>query len=116
MIVTIRVSDHPWFRREGKNLLVDVPITPSEAALGAKVEVPTLSDGTLVLTLPPGTSGGAKMRLRGKGVPDRKTGQTGDQLVVVKIVTPKDLSEEAAELFQKLIEAAPQNPRDGLWS
>ncbi len=116
VIVTIRVSAHPWFRREGKNLLVDVPITPSEAALGAKVEVPTLTEGTLVLTVPAGTSGGAKMRLRGKGVPDRKTGQTGDQLVVMKIVTPKDLSEEAAELFQQLMEAAPQNPRDGLWS
>jgi DnaJ-class molecular chaperone len=116
VIVTVRVSAHPWFRREGKNLLIDVPITPSEAALGAKVEVPTLSDGTVVLTIPAGTSSGAKMRLRGKGVPDRKAGQPGDQLVAIKIVTPKDLSDEAAELFQKLMEAAPQNPRDGQWT
>jgi DnaJ-class molecular chaperone len=70
----------------------------------------------VVLTIPAGTSSGAKMRLRGKGVPDRKKGQPGDQLVVLKIVTPKDLSDEAAELFQKLTDAAPQSPRDGQWT
>jgi curved DNA-binding protein len=116
VIVTIRVSAHPWFRREGKNLLIEVPITPSEAALGARVEVPTLSEGTVVLTIPAGTSSGAKMRLRGKGVPDRKTGQPGDQLVAIKIVTPKDLSDEATDLFKKLVKAAPQDPRGGQWT
>ena len=56
------------------------------------------------------------MRLRGKGVPDRKKGQPGDQLVAIKIVTPKDLSDEATDLFQKLMKAAPQDPRDGHWT
>jgi DnaJ-class molecular chaperone len=116
VIVTVRISGHPWFRREGKNLVVDVPITPSEAALGAKVDVPTLMEGTVVMSIPPGTSGGAKLRLRGKGVRDRKTGDRGDQLVVVKVVVPKDLSDEAKELYRKLEEAAPQNPREGLWT
>lgn len=116
VIVTVRISSHPWFRRDGINLLVDVPITPSEAALGAKVDVPTLTEGTVVMSIPPGTSSGGKLRLRGKGVPDRKTGERGDQLVVVKIVVPKELSTEAEDLFRQLQEAAPQNPREDLWT
>jgi curved DNA-binding protein len=98
------------------NLVVDVPITPSEAALGAKVDVPTLTEGTVVMSIPPGTSGGGKLRLRGKGVMDRKTGERGDQLVVVKIVVPKDLSPEAQELYRQLGELTPQSPREDLWS
>lgn len=115
VIVTVRIAAHPWFRRDGNNLIVDVPITPSEAALGAKVDVPTLTEGTVVMSIPPGTSSGAKLRLRGNGVPDRKTGDRGDQLVQLKIVTPKDLSTEAQELFRQLQEAAPQNPREDMW-
>ncbi|MEZ6061166.1 MAG: DnaJ C-terminal domain-containing protein [Planctomycetaceae bacterium] len=116
VLVTVRIAAHPWFRREGKNLLVDVPITPTEAALGAKVDVPTLTEGTVVMSIPPGTSSGGKLRLRGKGVRDRKTGERGDQLAVIKIVTPKELSDEATELFRKLEKAAPQHPRENLWS
>lgn len=115
VIVTVRVSPHPWFRRDGRNLLVDVPLTPAEATLGAKVDVPTLSDGTVVMTIPPGTSSGAKLRLRGKGVADRKTGDRGDQLVVVKIATPKELSDEAAALYQQLRDLETVDPRAGLW-
>lgn len=115
VIVTIKIAGHPWFRREGNNLIVEVPMTPSEAALGAKVDVPTLTDGTIVMSIPAGTSSGAKLRLRGNGVSDRKTGVRGDQLVHLKIVTPKDLSPEAEELFRQLQEAAPQNPREELW-
>lgn len=115
VIVTVRIMPHPWFRREGSNLVVDLPITPSEAALGAKVDVPTLTEGAVVMSIPAGTSSGAKLRLRGKGVPNVKTGNRGDQLVQLKIVTPKDLSPEAEELFRKIQEAAPQEPREGLW-
>lgn len=115
VIVTVQIMPHPWFRRDGSNLVVDLPITPSEAALGAKVDVPTLTEGTVVMSIPAGTSSGAKLRLRGKGVPDRKTGNRGDQLVQLKIVTPKELSPEAEELFRQLKEAAPQEPREGLW-
>jgi len=116
VIVTVKIAGHPWFWRDGNNLMVEIPITPSEAALGAKVDVPTLSDGTVVMTIPPGTSSGAKLRLRGKGAPDPRTGNRGDQLAQLKIVSPKELSPEAAELFRQLQEAAPQAPRDGLWS
>ncbi len=115
LLIKVRAASHPWFRREGRNLLVDVPVTPSEAALGAKIDVPTLTEGPLVLTIPPGTSSGGKLRLRGKGVLDAKSGDRGDQLVVIKIVTPKSLSDEARELYQRLAEVSPLDPREGIW-
>jgi curved DNA-binding protein len=116
LIVTVHIATHPWFRRDGQNLLVDVPMSPSEAALGAKIDVPTLTEGTVVLTVPPGTSSGAKLRLRGKGVRNHKTGDRGDQFVVLKISVPKDLSEEAKSLYEKLAELNPKDPREGLWT
>lgn len=115
LIVTIRVSKHPWFRREGCNLLVDVPITPVEAVLGARVDVPTLTEGTVVMTIPPGTNSGSKLRLRGKGSIDRKTKQQGDQLVVIKVVSPKELSDEQTALYEQLRELETLNPREELW-
>ncbi len=113
--VTIKVAPHPYFRRDGSNILVDVPITVSEAALGAKIEVPTLSEGPVVLTVPPGASSGTKLRLREKGILDPKTKQRGDQFVVVKIEVPHELNDRARALFEELAEAAPLSPRDGLW-
>lgn len=116
LIVTVHVAAHPWFKRDGQNLLVEVPVTPSEAALGAKIDVPTLNEGLVVLTIPPGTSSGAKLRLRGKGVLNHKSGERGDQFVTLKIAVPKDLTPEAKELFERLAMLAPQSPRSGLWS
>lgn len=113
--LTVKASPHPWFKRNGANLLLDVPITPAEAALGAKVEVPTLSEGKVNVTIPPGTSSGTKLRLRGKGVIDQKTKQRGDQFVVAKIVVPTELSERARELYRELNEVTPHSPREGLW-
>lgn len=115
LLVRIRVAPHPWFRREGNNLLLDVPVTITEAALGAKVEVPTLSEGRVVVTIPAGTSSGAKLRLRGKGVLDRSTKERGDQFVVVKIVVPRKLSERGKQLLKEIAEVDPQSPRGGLW-
>lgn len=114
LLVTVHVAPHPYFRRDGANLLVDVPVTPVEAALGAKVEVPTLSDGHMTLTLPPGTSSGAKLRLRGKGLL-QKNGERGDLLAVVKIVVPNDLSDRERELYTQLKAATSHEPRSGLW-
>ena len=116
LLVTIQIAAHPWFRRDGSNLLVDVPLTPSEAALGAKIDVPTLTEGLVVLSIPPGTSSGARLRLRGKGVRNPKTGDRGDQFVVLKIVLPKELSEEARSLYQQLSELPTTDPRDGMWT
>jgi DnaJ-class molecular chaperone len=113
--LTIHVAPHPWFRRDGADLLVDVPVTPTEAALGAKVEVPTLTEGRLKLTVPAGTSSGTKLRLRGKGVLDPKTKQKGDLYAIVKIVVPDTLTDEARDLYRRLETLAPLSPREGLW-
>ncbi|MSR59392.1 MAG: J domain-containing protein [Planctomycetaceae bacterium] len=113
--VRLRVAAHPYLRREGNDLFVDVPVTIAEAALGAKVEVPTLSEGLMVVTIPPGTSSGAKLRLRGKGGADLRTKTRGDQFAVVKIVAPQKLSEKAKDLLEQFAVAAPQSPRQGLW-
>lgn len=115
LLVTIRVAPHPYFRREGNNLLLDLPLTVTEAALGAKVDVPTLTEGKVTLTVPAGTSSGAKLRLREKGVMDRTTKKRGDQFVVVKIVVPQKVTGRAKELLEELAEVAPQTPRAGLW-
>ena len=116
VLVTVQIAAHPWFRREGSNLVLDVPVTASEAALGAKIDVPTLSDGTVVLSVPPGASSGAKLRLRGKGVRNRKTGEAGDQIVVLKIVVPKELDDQTRQLFEQLAELDTSEPRENLWS
>lgn len=115
LLITVHIAPHPYFRREGNDLLVDVPLTVKEAALGAKVDIPTLSEGLVSLTIPPGTSSGAKLRLKGKGVVDPRTKQPGDQFVVVKIAVPRDLHGRAAELLEEFDQAVPLHPRAGLW-
>ena len=116
LLVTIKVAPHSYFRREGSDILIDVPITVSEAALGTKVEVPTLAEGLLVVTIPPGTSSGAKLRLRGKGVPDQKTRTRGDLYVIIKLVLPPKLDAATRGLFEQIAAAAPYDPRASLWS
>ncbi|MEO1997757.1 MAG: J domain-containing protein [Planctomycetaceae bacterium] len=115
ILVTVTCHPHPYFRRDANHLLLDLPITVSEAALGAQVEVPTLSEGPVVVTVPAGTSSGTKLRLRGKGVPDQKTGQRGDQFVMVKIVVPKHMDDQSRRLFEELADVDTEQPRDGLW-
>ena len=108
---TVRVRPHPVFRREGRNLVVDVPLTIAEAIRGAKIEVPTL-DGRATLTVPPGTDSGQKLRLRGKGVAAPSGGAPGDLYVVVQIRVPKQLDADALE---KLAGAGPEDPRKDLF-
>ncbi len=115
LLVAVRVAKHPYFRREGSNLLLDVPVGIVEATLGAKVEIPTLSEGTVLMSVPPGSSSGTKLRLKGKGIVNRATTQRGDQLAVLKIVAPKELNDRTRELLNELKRVAPQNVRDGLW-
>ncbi len=95
-IVTIAVDRHAFFRREGDDVRLDLPITLDEAVNGAKVRCPTV-DGTVMLTIKPGTSGGTVMRLKGKGF-TAKNGQRGDQLVTLEIQLPADLAELARRL------------------
>ncbi len=115
LLVTLQVAPHGYFRREGSNILVDIPVSMVEAALGAKVDVPTLSDGIVSMSIPAGAASGMKLRLRSKGVVDLKTKERGDQYAVLKIVTPKQLDAASQELLQKFAELNPQDPRKGLW-
>jgi DnaJ-class molecular chaperone len=112
LFLVCSVRPHSCFRREGLDLHLEVPVSIPEAALGAKVEVPTLA-GPVTLTLPPGTGSGAKLRLAGKGIRDAN-GSTGDQIVIIRIVPPKTLTEEQRRLFEQLAETMRENPRKGL--
>lgn len=116
LLVSITIAHHPWFKRDGANILLDIPITVTECGLGTKVDIPTLSDGTVTLTVPPGTSSGAKLRLKGKGLRDRRTGNRGDMFAVVKVAAPKELDERSKELLAELSDALEQKPRAGLWA
>ena len=87
--VEIAVEPHPWFRREGRNILVDLPVSLAEAVRGGKVRAPTL-DGPVTVRLAPMTSSGARLRLTGKGAPDPEGGPRGDQILRVMIQLPRD--------------------------
>lgn len=111
LYIQVKVARHPSFWREEDDLYVNVPVTVTEAVLGATVRVPTL-DGAVNLKIPPGTSSGQKFRLKGKGAPHLDHSGHGDQFAVVKIVVPPDLDEETKELFRKIHEkTASFNPR-----
>jgi curved DNA-binding protein len=106
LFIVTRVEPHPYLRRDDLDLYVDVPISLYEAILGAKVTVPTL-DGPLTVTLPPGTSSHAKVRLKGHGV--HRADEKGDQYAVVKILVPKNLTDEEK---QSIIELSKKQPID----
>lgn len=103
LIIRIDVKPHPEFWREDDDLCVEVPLSITQAALGHSIDVPTL-DGQVSLKIPAGTSSGQKFRLKGKGFPPRDGSGAGDQLVLVKIVTPKNLSAKAKGLLKELAE------------
>jgi len=116
LYIIIRIGEHPVFRRESDDIYVTVPVTAMEAALGAKIDVPTI-DGRSQLRVPPGTQSGQKLRLREKGVPSAtKEGLRGDEIVEVKIVVPEARDLKARELWQELQKLNPQDPRSELWS
>jgi molecular chaperone DnaJ len=100
LYITVRVEPHPLFRREGDDLHVTVPIALHEAALGAKIEVPSL-DGTARLRVPPGTQSGQRFHLRERGVPSARDGRRGDLVVEVRLVLPKVLDERSKELLRE---------------
>ena len=112
LLISIRVTPHPFYHRQGNHLLVKVPVTLREAALGSKIDVPTPS-GTVSLKVPPGTSSGARLRVKGHGITP-KEGPAGDLLAEIQIVLPKELSEADRQLIGQIDERYPQNPRAGL--
>lgn len=101
LMLRVRIAPHPTFEQHGHDLVTDVLVTPWEAALGAKVDVPTL-DGAVTLTVPPGTQSGQKLRLKGKGMPMPGSKDHGDLLAQVKIVVPRTLTDEQRELYERL--------------
>ncbi len=101
-IVTITVGDHPFFVREGANIRLDLPVTLNEAVAGAKIKVPTV-DGPVMLSIPPGSTSGKVMRLKGKGF-SQKSGGRGDQLVRLMVDLPKD-DASLAELVREWTDA-----------
>jgi len=111
--IITRIRPHRFFERKGDNIYCQIPITVSEAALGAKITVPTI-EGKAVMKVPPGTQSGQKFRLSGKGVPSLKSGIKGDQFIEVQIVIPKDLSEESKDVLKKFSQLTNFNPRQDL--
>jgi len=109
LFLRVRIAPHPVFRLDGPDLQTTLEVTPWEAALGAKVEVPTL-DGPVKMTLPPGTQGGQRLRLRGKGMSAGGTGR-GSLYVVIQVTVPKVLTAKERELFEQLQRNSTFNPR-----
>ena len=113
VILTVNVSPHPVFTRDGDNLRMDLPISFDEAALGAEIKVPTLGGMPVKVKVAPGTPSGRTLRVRGKGVKTKKG--TGDLLATVEIVAPKNLSKEAKQAVESFKAATEgEDPRAGL--
>ncbi|TWT29655.1 DnaJ C-terminal domain-containing protein [Blastopirellula retiformator] len=112
ILITVHVDGHRCFIRNGKNLEVKVPITLEEAALGGKIDVPT-PHGTITLTIPPNSSSGKRLRIRGQGVKP-KTGDPGDLYAELQIKMPAELDEKAQELVRQLGELYTESPRKDL--
>jgi molecular chaperone DnaJ len=116
LYIITKVEPHAYFDRRGDDLYTIVPITVSEAALGAKIEVPTL-DGRAQLRVPPGTSSGQKLRLREKGVPSARVhGGRGDLYVELQVVVPKPVDERVRNLLKELQKLEPEDPRKDLFA
>lgn len=113
LFLVVEISPHRYFKREGDDVRLELPVTVTEAALGTKVDVPTL-DGPVSLTVPPGSSSGTTLRLRERGIKRLKGGR-GDQLVTLKVVLPKTLDETSKALLEEFGRRSAFDPRAGLW-
>jgi len=109
LYIVTRVRPHPYFRRDGNDVYVDLPVSVGQAAAGATVSVPTI-DGPANLKIPPGSSSGTKLRMRDRGIPDPKTRARGHQYAVLKIVLPKAISEQGRKLLEEFDKANPVEP------
>ena len=115
LYITTKVEEHPFFHREGDNIEIKVPVAVWEAALGSKIEVPTI-DGRTLLKIPQGTNNGQRFRLREKGVLNSRTNQRGDQIVEVAIEAPEPRDERTKELLREMARLHPEDPRAAMWS
>jgi curved DNA-binding protein len=110
LYLRIKVKSHPIFKRKQDDIYLELPITYYEAALGKQVDVPTI-DGTAKVSIPSGVQNGTKLRLKGKGVQNVKTKARGNQYVEINIVMPDNIKESDKEIFEKLAESNPYDPR-----
>src|SRR5580692_3665694 len=115
LYITVRVDPHPFFRRDGDDIEITVPVRIDEAGLGTKIEVPTI-DGRALLKIPQGTKNGQKFRLREKGVLNARTGARGDQLVEVSVQAPVVQDERTKELLREYATLHPEDPRAEIWT
>ncbi len=109
-LIEVKMRAHPTFRREGRDIHAEVPISLGEAVAGGKVEVPTVH-GPVTMTVPKWTNGGARLRLKGKGLPATKSEPAGDQYVVFEIVLPKTPDKDLEDFVKGWAERKPYNPR-----
>jgi molecular chaperone DnaJ len=115
LYVITNVAPHPFFTRTGDNVQCLVPVTFSEAALGAKVEVPTV-DGKAIVRIPPGTQNGQTFRLRGKGAPSlMQPGMRGDQFVEIRVSVPRIADERSKEILKEFAQLNSEDPRKDIW-
>lgn len=110
LYLEINIAAHAHYRLEDKDIYLDLPIAPWEAAFGAKITVPTLA-GKISLRIPEGAKSGQKMRLKGRGLPGK---EPGDQFVVLQIITPPADTDKAKQLYQQMSEELNFNPREKL--
>jgi molecular chaperone DnaJ len=114
LYITVRVDEHPFFKRSGDNIEVKVPLTVSEAGLGAKIEVPTI-DGRALLKIPQGTQNGQKFRLREKGVFNSRKNTRGDEIIEVVLRAPDVHNERTRELLRELAQVQTEDVRSDIW-
>src|SRR5579872_2665296 len=115
LYITVRVEPHPFFRRDGDDIEITVPVRIDEAGLGTKIEVPTI-DGRALLKIPQGTKNAQKFRLREKGVLNSRTSKRGDQIVEVAIQAPEVHDERTKELLREYAKLHPEDPRAQIWT
>ena len=114
LYIQAKVGSHPIFDRKGDDIHIQVPVTPAEAILGSRIEVPTI-DGTAFLRIPPATSSGKTFRVRERGVKNARGGKRGDQFVKISIVVPEIPDESTKDLMRQYAELNAENPRAALF-
>jgi len=116
LYLIIRSGTHPVFTRTADDIHITLPVTVSEAALGSRIEVPTI-DGRAQLRIPPGTQSGQKLRMRDRGVPSAtKEGARGDEIVTVEVSVPQLRDERSREILREFAKLNPEDPRESIWT
>lgn len=113
LYISISVRPHPVFLREGDNLVAEIPVTFTEAALGARISVPTMT-GSIVVKLPEGTQPGSRIRVHGKGFPRPGANSRGDLVLIIKVEVPRKLSPQAQQILREFEKVHPEFPRSAL--